>query len=64
MAVKQRTPMPMQDPAERARNFSQVAIGYTGDGAGRSRTLPPVRNPSVVGCPVSVRSRFIGLIKR
>ena len=29
MAVKKRVDMPMQDPKERARNFSPVALGYS-----------------------------------
>jgi glutamate synthase (NADPH/NADH) small chain len=66
MAVKQRTPMPMQDPAERARNFSQVAMGYTEEMAlAEAARCLQCRNPQcVVGCPVSVQiPRFIGLIK-
>jgi glutamate synthase (NADPH/NADH) small chain len=66
MAVKQRTPMPMQDPAKRARNFSQVAMGYTEEMAlAEAARCLQCRNPQcVVGCPVSVQiPRFIGLIK-
>lgn len=66
MAVKQRTPMPMQNPAERARNFSQVAMGYTEEMAlAEAARCLQCRNPQcVVGCPVSVQiPRFIGLIK-
>ena len=66
MAVKQRTPMPMQDPAERARNFSQVAMGYTEEMAlaEASRCLQCKNPQCVAGCPVSVQiPRFIGLIK-
>jgi len=66
MPVKQRTPMPMQDPAERARNFSQVAMGYTEEMAlAEAARCLQCKNPQcVVGCPVSVQiPKFIGLIK-
>ncbi|HHY76399.1 MAG TPA: NADPH-dependent glutamate synthase [Firmicutes bacterium] len=66
MPVKQRTPMPMQDPAERAKNFSQVALGYTEEMAlAEAARCLQCKNPQcVVGCPVSVQiPKFIGLIK-
>ena len=27
--IKERTPMPVQDPKERAHNFKEVALGFT-----------------------------------
>lgn len=67
MPVKQRTPMPMQDPKERSKNFSQVATGYTEEMAlaEASRCLQ-CKNPLCVsGCPVSVQiPTFIGFLKQ
>ncbi len=66
MALKKRTPMPMQDPAERARNFSQVATGYTEEMAlAEAARCLQCKNPRCVeGCPVAVQiPKFIGLIK-
>ena len=52
-----RTPMPQQDPAERARNFQEVALGYTPEMAIREagRCLHCKRPFCVEGCPVNVR---------
>lgn len=57
MAVKKRTPMPMQDPKERARNFDQVAQGYTEEMAllEAARCLQCKKPLCMTGCPVSVK---------
>ena len=52
-----KTPMPEQDPKVRARNFKEVALGYTAEmameEAGRCLKC---KNPKCVeGCPVNVR---------
>ena len=52
-----KTPMPEQDPQVRARNFKEVALGYTAEmaieEAGRCLKC---KNPKCVeGCPVNVR---------
>lgn len=52
-----KTPMPEQDPQVRARNFKEVALGYTAEmaqeEAGRCLNC---KNPKCVeGCPVNVR---------
>ena len=52
-----KTPMPEQDPQIRARNFEEVALGYTAEMAieEASRCLK-CKNPKCVGgCPVNVR---------
>jgi glutamate synthase (NADPH/NADH) small chain len=51
-----RTPMPEQDPAVRARNFREVACGYTLEQALREadRCLQCPDEPCVRGCPVSI----------
>jgi len=53
---QERTPMPEQDPAERARNFKEVAIGYTLEMALREadRCLQCPDEPCMRGCPVSI----------
>jgi glutamate synthase (NADPH/NADH) small chain len=53
---QERTPMPEQDPRERARNFKEVACGYTLDNAMREaeRCLQCADEPCVRGCPVSI----------
>ncbi|HHW27833.1 MAG TPA: NADPH-dependent glutamate synthase [Firmicutes bacterium] len=67
MAVKDRVPMSMQDPKERARNFLPVALGYSEEEAlaEASRCLQ-CKNPLCVGgCPVSVNiPGFIGHLKK
>jgi len=57
MAVKQRTPMPMQDPKVRATNFDQVAQGYTEEMAitEASRCLQCKNPVCMTGCPVAVK---------
>ncbi|MDI9496871.1 MAG: NADPH-dependent glutamate synthase [Bacillota bacterium] len=51
------TPMPVQDPALRARNFDEVALGYSAalavEEAGRC--LDCRQAPCIAGCPVGVR---------
>ena len=61
-----KTPMPEQEPQVRARNFKEVALGYTAEmaieEAGRCLGC---RNPKCVeGCPVNVRiPEFIAKVK-
>jgi glutamate synthase (NADPH) small chain len=51
---QERTPMPEQPPAERVRNFSAVALGYTLENARREseRCLMCVDPKCIAGCPV------------
>lgn len=61
----QKTAMPEQDAKQRARNFSEVALGYTEEMAvGEAlRCLQCKNQPCVAGCPVNVQiPAFIGLI--
>ncbi len=48
--------MPKQDPRERARNFSEVALGYTAEMAQEEarRCIGCPKRPCVEGCPVEV----------
>ena len=52
-----KTPMPEQDPKVRARNFQEVAIGYTAEMAiEEANRCLGCKNPKCVeGCPVNVR---------
>jgi glutamate synthase (NADPH/NADH) small chain len=52
-----KTPMPEQAPGVRARNFDEVALGYTPEQAREEarRCLGCKGSPCVAGCPVSVR---------
>ena len=52
-----KTPMPEQDPKVRARNFKEVAIGYTPEMAieEANRCLGCKKPACVEGCPVNVR---------
>ena len=52
-----RTPMPEQDPAVRATNFQEVALGYTEEDAkAEAARCLHCKNPMCVqGCPVNVR---------
>ena len=62
-----KTPMPEQDPAERAQNFSEVALGYTSDMAvlEAERCLDCKNMPCVSGCPVNISiPDFIREIKK
>lgn len=54
--IKTRTPMPQQDPHDRAHNFKEVALGYTEELALREakRCIQCKTQPCVKGCPVEV----------
>ena len=56
MSLK-KTPMPVQDPAARARNFDEVALGYSHEAAlnEANRCLNCKNMPCVAGCPVNVQ---------
>lgn len=56
MSLK-KVPMPEQDPQVRNRNFSEVALGYTGEMAVEEagRCLNCKHRPCMSGCPVNVR---------
>ena len=51
-----RTPIPEQSPKERAKNFEEVALGYTRDQAliEASRCLQCKKPKCVAGCPVGI----------
>ena len=53
---RERTPMPEQGASERARNFAEVALGFTLENAMREaqRCLICPEQPCVKGCPVGV----------
>ncbi len=53
---QERTPMPAQDPAERAHNFEEVALGYRVEHAlvEAERCLMCPQEPCVAGCPVGI----------
>ncbi|MBO5796745.1 MAG: NADPH-dependent glutamate synthase, partial [Clostridia bacterium] len=60
-----KTPMPEQEPAVRAANFEEVALGYTFDMAVNeaARCLNCKTRPCMEGCPVNVQiPDFIALI--
>ena len=50
-------PMPVQNPAERRRNFREVALGYTAETAVEEakRCLNCKNKPCIAGCPVRIR---------
>ena len=61
-----KNPMPTQDPKVRARNFDEVAIGYTAETAVDEalRCLSCKTMPCSEGCPVNIRiPEFIARIK-
>ena len=61
-----RNDMPVQDPSVRARNFSEVALGYSEEAAidEAMRCLNCKTMPCVDGCPVKIRiPEFISKIK-
>lgn len=61
-----RNPMPTQDPTIRAKNFDEVALGYTEEQAidEALRCLNCKNMPCVAGCPVNIHiPEFIGKIK-
>ena len=53
---KTKVPMPAQEPAVRAKNFDEVALGYTEEQAVEeaSRCLNCKTKPCVGGCPVGI----------
>ena len=53
---KQKTPMPVQEPEVRSRNFDEVTLGYTEEQAvsEAQRCLNCRNKPCVGGCPVSI----------
>ena len=53
---KQKTPMPVQEPEVRSRNFDEVALGYTEEQAvsEAQRCLNCRNKPCIGGCPVSI----------
>ena len=67
MAIEPRKhAMPVQDPQQRARNFGEVALGYSEELAlaEANRCLNCKNQPCVNGCPVNVRiPDFISKIK-
>lgn len=56
MSLK-KVPIPEQSPAERVKNFKEVALGYTPEQAKEeaSRCLQCKTRPCVAGCPVNVK---------
>ncbi|HZK18376.1 MAG TPA: NADPH-dependent glutamate synthase [Clostridia bacterium] len=54
--ILEKNPMPLQDPAERACNFSEVALGYDEKAAiaEAERCLHCKKEPCRQGCPVEV----------
>jgi len=59
--------MPCQDPAVRAHNMSEVAVGYTEEQARveAARCLQCKNAPCIAGCPVAIDiPGFIGLIAK
>lgn len=64
---KQRNAIPEQEPAVRAHNFDEVAIGFTAELARdeASRCLGCKNAPCMKGCPVGVRiPEFLALVKQ
>ncbi|WP_292468838.1 NADPH-dependent glutamate synthase [Methanolobus sp.] len=62
-----RQAMPLQDPKERAHNFNEVALGYSGEQAlaEASRCLECKSPKCVEGCPVNIDiPGFISCIKK
>jgi glutamate synthase (NADPH/NADH) small chain len=51
-----RVPMPRQDPKLRAKNFNEVALGYSAEQAKAeaSRCIQCPKSPCVAGCPVDI----------
>ena len=51
-----RVEMPRQDPKERAKNFNEVALGYSAEQAEyeANRCIQCPKRPCVSGCPVNV----------
>jgi len=64
--IKEKNPMPVQDPQTRIRNFEEVALGYTEETAIQEaqRCLDCKNRVCVDGCPVEVPiPEFIKLIQ-
>ncbi len=64
--LTKRNEMPVQDPKVRARNFKEVALGYSEEVAiaEAMRCLNCKNMPCVTGCPVNIHiPEFIGKIK-
>ncbi|HAW50255.1 TPA: glutamate synthase (NADPH), homotetrameric [bacterium] len=64
--IKEKTPIPEQDPKIRRQNFNEVALGYSEEDALReaSRCLGCKDSPCLAGCPVEIDiPAFISLIK-
>ena len=64
--VPNKHPMPSQEPQVRARNFEEVALGYTAEIAVEEaqRCLNCKNKPCITGCPVNVNiPDFISRIK-
>ena len=64
---KHKQPMPRQDPRVRAKNFDEVALGYTEEQAVREaeRCAGCKNSPCVEGCPVEIDiPGFIELIRQ
>ena len=62
---KTKTPMPKQDPVKRARNFDEVALGYSPEQAiEEANRCLKCKNPKcIAGCPVEIDiPAFIGSI--
>lgn len=60
-----KTPMPVQDPNVRNKNFEEVALGYTKEDAMNeaTRCIHCKHKPCMDGCPVNVRiPEFIALV--
>ena len=51
-----RIPMPRQDPELRAKNFNEVALGYSAEQAKAeaNRCIQCPKGPCVTGCPVDI----------
>ncbi|MFX0098478.1 MAG: NADPH-dependent glutamate synthase [Candidatus Hodarchaeota archaeon] len=54
--VKLRQTMPCQDPAQRSKNFDEVALGFTEEQAVEeaNRCLKCKKSPCITGCPVDI----------
>ena len=67
MAIEpKKNPMPTQEPAVRAHNFNEVALGYTAEIAKNeaARCLNCKNRPCVSGCPVNIHiPEFIARVK-
>lgn len=67
MALKDRVPMPQQDPRLRITNFDEVALGYTEEQAlaEASRCLQCPNPTCIQGCPVGIDIKsFIAFIQQ